>query len=72
MAGQSAWQVLKGCRWQLRMGMNGPYGLDFGAVMQVGQALGADTALLADILPQIETVVLLALKGEDQNSEAED
>ncbi len=44
--------------------MNGPYGLDFGAVMQVGQALGADAALLADVLPQIETVVLLALKGE--------
>lgn len=35
-----------------------PIGLDFGAVMQFGAAIGADLQLLADVLPDIEGQVV--------------
>ncbi len=35
-----------------------PLGLDFGAIMMLGAARGADTAMLAEILPRIEAAVL--------------
>ncbi len=45
---------------------NRPFALDFGAVMAMGQALGVDTALLADVLPTVEAVIVnrLAEEGE--------
>jgi hypothetical protein len=59
--------VILGCRWQLRMGPTGPVGLDFGAVMALAAARGAPADLIADVLPEIETTLLIALKrsGED-------
>jgi hypothetical protein len=58
--GEGVWQVLDGCRRQLRRaGMAGvPVALDFGAVMAVGAAQDADLELLSDILPDFETVLL--------------
>lgn len=41
--------------------MGGALGLDFGAVMAMGTALGADTALLAEVLPAAEYAIVKAL-----------
>lgn len=46
-----------------------PCGLDFGAVMTVATAAGADTALVADVLPAVEQAILL---GQQNDEEAED
>ncbi len=45
--------------------MGGAYGLDFGAVLALGAARAADMALLAEVLPTIEQVMLAALRGEE-------
>lgn len=60
----SAWEVIKGCRWQLRMGMDGPYGLDFGAIMAVAQARQAVSPVLAEVLPRVETVLLMLMHSD--------
>lgn len=49
--------------------MGQPYGLDFGAVMTMGTALGADVALLADVLPTAEQEILAALNGDEPATE---
>tara|TARA_R110002124_G_scaffold173690_4_gene341329 strand:- start:22016 stop:22231 length:216 start_codon:yes stop_codon:yes gene_type:complete len=56
--------VIQGCRWQLRVGMNGPTGLDFGAVLAMAQARGIAPDLLADVLPDVEQVLVLAARGD--------
>lgn len=38
-----------------------PIGLDFGAVLAMGQAMGADADMLAEALPIAETAILAAL-----------
>lgn len=50
--------MISGCGRQLRAGMGGPFALDFGAVLAMGQAQGADMAMLADILPSVERILL--------------
>lgn len=50
--------------------MGRPFALDFGAIMAVGVARGVDIALLAELLPTAERIVLGALcddlvTGED-------
>lgn len=69
-----AWEVIKGCRWQLRVGMSGAHGLDFAAVMAVAAARGADSPLLAEVLPSIEAVLMTALRNPDdaEGPEGED
>lgn len=58
--------MIQACRSQLRVGGTGaPFGLDFGAVMAVGAALGVDAGLLAGALPQVEAAVLAGLRGEE-------
>jgi len=41
------------------------YGLDFPALLMTGQALGADMALLSELLPLVEGHVLTAWRKED-------
>lgn len=61
--------MLAGCGSQLRVGGLGqPFALDFGAVMLVGQARGADTALLAELLPATERAILQP-GGDSQDEE---
>lgn len=44
--------------------MGAPIGLDFGSIMTMGTALKADLALLADVLPAVEPVIIDNLSGE--------
>lgn len=44
--------------------MGGPFGLDFGAVLMMGAAMGADLELLADVLPDVEAARIAGLRGE--------
>ena len=43
---------------QLRVGMGGAFGMDFGALLALGAALGADQRLLAELLPAMEKAAL--------------
>lgn len=61
--GLLAWSVIRNCRWQLRVGMAGAYGLDMGAVLAVADAMEARTPLLAEILPSIEAVLVATLRS---------
>lgn len=51
--------------------MGKPFGVDFGAVMMIGQARGVDTALLADVLPAMETAVLKRFHEDGPDDEEE-
>lgn len=50
--------MISGCARQLRAGMGAPYGLDFSAVLALGEAQNADMHLLAQVLPPIERILL--------------
>jgi hypothetical protein len=50
--------VIRASVRQLRVGMGGPFGLDFGAVLAMGAALGADQRMLAELLPAMEKAAL--------------
>jgi hypothetical protein len=54
---------------QVRAGMGAPYGLDFGAVLMLADAMGARSPLLADILPRIETVVVRSIQKQVTDGE---
>lgn len=44
--------------------------LDFASVMMVAEAQGADTELLADVLPEVEIAILAGANGEaDEDDE---
>jgi hypothetical protein len=49
--------------------MGQPFALDYGAVMAVGAALGADAEILADVLPAAERAIIAGLSGDDDTSE---
>lgn len=49
-----------------------PCGLDFGAVMMVATAAGADTALVADVLPAVEQAILLGQRNDEEAEDMED
>jgi hypothetical protein len=55
--------VIRRCGGQVRAALGGPYALDFAAILAMGAAMGADTALLADLLPGIEPVIVNAYRG---------
>lgn len=59
--------MISGCGRQLRAGMGGAYGLDFGAVLALGAAQSADMPLLAQVLPPIERILLDQLTEDDPN-----
>ena len=44
--------------------MGAPIGLDFGAVMTMGTARKVDLALLADVLPTVEPIIIDNLSGD--------
>jgi hypothetical protein len=54
--------------------MGGPIGLDFGAIMLIGAAQGADLELLSEVLPDFEAVVIASLAddGDDDFSEPDE
>ncbi len=56
--------MIEGCGRQLRVAFGGPFALDYGSVMMVGQARGVDAELLADVLPTVERAVLKGLQGD--------
>ena len=49
--------------------MGGPFALDFGAVMAVAAAIGADTALVAELLPDVENAILTGIAGDDDGDD---
>jgi hypothetical protein len=49
--------------------MGSPFGLDFGAVMNVGMALQVDLQLLAEVLPAAEAEILANWNDEGSNDE---
>lgn len=57
--------MIVGCGGQVRAGAFAAYALDFGAVLALGAALGADLETLAELLPDIEPAVLRAWQKED-------
>ena len=68
-----AWAVIEACRFQLRVGMAGPFALDMGAVLSMADHMQIQTPLLAEILPEIEAVLVMSLKdAADDGGESED
>lgn len=57
-----AWAVVRRCGGQVRSGFGGPYALDYGAILMMADAMGACTALLADVLPSVEPVIVKAYR----------
>lgn len=60
---------MRTCRWQVRAGFNGVYGLDHGAVMAVAQGLGLGQltqgpGFLAEVLPFAEALLVNSLTKE--------
>jgi hypothetical protein len=45
--------------------------IDFASVMAVGQAQGADEALLAEVLPEVEPEILAGANGDPEDVEEE-
>ncbi|WP_230770704.1 DUF7697 family protein [Sphingomonas sp. Leaf4] len=41
-----------------------PFALDYGAVMSVGQALGADLDMLADVLPRADAAIVRRINAD--------
>ncbi|PTQ59742.1 hypothetical protein C8J26_2594 [Sphingomonas aurantiaca] len=48
--------------------MGAPVGLDFGAIMTMGNARKVDLALLADVLPTVEPIIIDNLSGEEPDA----
>lgn len=55
-----AWEVIRRSAGQVRAVMGGVYAIDFGAVLALAQAMNASSPLLADILPEIEPIIVAA------------
>lgn len=49
---------------QVRAVMGGVYGLDFGAVLMLAEAMGALNPVLVDALPELESLIVRAYKRE--------
>ena len=48
--------------------MGAPIGLDFGSIMTMGTALKADLALLADVMPAVEPIIIDNLSGQEPDN----
>ncbi len=57
-----AWAVIRRCGGQIRAAFAGPYALDYGAILMMADAMGAETALLADALPSVEPIIVKAYR----------
>jgi hypothetical protein len=69
--GLLAWEVIRRCAGQVRAVMGGVYAIDFGAVLALAQAMNASSPLLADVLPEIEPIIVAAY-GRDANRHQRD
>lgn len=52
--------MLKRAAGQVRAGIGGVYALDFGAVLMLADAMGALNTLLAELLPEVEPIIVHA------------
>jgi hypothetical protein len=59
-----AWEVLRRCAGQVRAIPGGVYGIDFGAILLLADAMGAVNPLLTELLPEIEPIVVKAYRKE--------
>lgn len=50
------------------MGGGGPTGLDMGAALALGQAMGCDMELLAGVLPSVEGALLARAASDDEDA----
>lgn len=66
-----AWEVIRRCSGQVRAGFGGPYALDYGAILMMAAAMGADTALLTDLLPSIEPVIVKAYRENADDGDSD-
>jgi hypothetical protein len=69
--GLLAWEVIRRSAGQVRAVMGGVYAIDFGAVLALAQAMNASSTLLADILPEIEPIVVTAYGRDRGRSSSE-
>jgi hypothetical protein len=51
--------------------MGGAFAMDFGAVLAMARARGADEGLIADVLAPVESVRIASLRQDDEPKEAE-
>lgn len=56
---------MSGLGGQLRVSMGRPFALDYGTALAMGQAVGADMGLLADVLPVVEVAILDREAGDE-------
>ncbi len=63
--GEIAWEILKSCERQLRVGFGSVYGIDFTAVLAFAGAMGAAVPLLLELLPEIERVIVWAWQRDN-------
>lgn len=61
--------MIRACPRQLRVGLGGAIGLDFGAVLAMGAAMGADQRMLAELLPVMEKAALDRMAPDDGGDE---
>ncbi len=64
-----AWEVIRRCGGQVRAALGGPYALDYGAILMMAAAMGADTALLTDALPSVEPIIVKAYRENADDGE---
>lgn len=53
----------------MRAALGGPYALDYGAILMMAAAMGADTALLTEVLPSAEPVIVKAYRENADDGE---
>lgn len=61
MEGWQAWDVALRCAGQLRLAPGVAIGLDLGACLGIGAAIGYDATVLAELLPAAEAGMVAAL-----------
>ncbi|MDR7232296.1 hypothetical protein J2X45_003402 [Caulobacter sp. BE264] len=63
--GEAVWNHFVRSERQLRVGMSGPYALDFAAVLLSAQVLGLDLPLIAELLDELEPLIIYAWRPQD-------
>ena len=64
MEGWETWDVALRCAGQLRMTQFIVIGLDMGAAIKIGEALGYDVPALAELLPSCESGMVSAINAK--------
>ncbi|MGN7124079.1 DUF7697 family protein [Methylorubrum thiocyanatum] len=63
------WAVIRRCGGQVRAAFAGPYALDYAAILMMADAMGAETALLADALPSVEPIIVKAYRENAEDGD---